>query len=260
MRVLALLLLTFVFGCADPAVKPVGTAPNPAPVRALDAELADLVAATPGCSQYSFKNRGRAPLGYMQGMVKAFARSYCRVPASQIGKELGDTDHDALAWYGAKSGGLVPAWTLGLGLGMRESSGKYCTGRDSTVKNPTPEGAEAGTFQASFNSYRVSSRFAPLEAEYRADPARCDLALWKQGVGACGAASVGPGTKAYAWQEFMRSCPSFAAEYSLTLTRLLRKHFGPINRKEAEYLPACETMFRSVQAYLDAHPESCARL
>ena len=39
-----------------------------------------------------------------------------------------------------------------LGLGMRESSGQYCCGRDTSEDNTTADTAEAGLFQMSWNA------------------------------------------------------------------------------------------------------------
>src|SRR6478672_2605275 len=48
-------------------------------------------------------------------------------------------------------------FVLMLGLGMRESSGKHCEGRDRSAHNTTAETAEAGLFQTSFNARHASA-------------------------------------------------------------------------------------------------------
>ena len=49
---------------------------------------------------------------------------------------------------------------------MRESSGKYCEGRDKSADNTTAETAEAGLFQTSFNARRSSPLLPKLFAEF----------------------------------------------------------------------------------------------
>ena len=56
-------------------------------------------------------------------------------------------------------------------------------------------------------------------------------------------------------------CPAFAAEYGMTLIRVLRTHFGPLNRKEAQAVPVCESLLSQVQTLINSDPESaCAEL
>jgi hypothetical protein len=47
-------------------------------------------------------------------------------------------------------------FVLMLGLGMRESSGRYCEGRDRSANNTSGETAEAGLLQTSFNARHAS--------------------------------------------------------------------------------------------------------
>jgi len=42
-----------------------------------------------------------------------------------------------------------------MGLGMRESSGRYCEGRDRNANNVTSDTAEAGLFQMSWDIHGV---------------------------------------------------------------------------------------------------------
>jgi hypothetical protein len=43
-------------------------------------------------------------------------------------------------------------FVLMIGLGMRESSGRYCEGRDQSASNTSADTAEAGLFQTSWNA------------------------------------------------------------------------------------------------------------
>jgi hypothetical protein len=64
---------------------------------------------------------------------------------------------DALSWYNSNFKGigltneggpdtLRDLYLLALGLGMRESSGQYCEGRDTSATNTDSATAEAGLF------------------------------------------------------------------------------------------------------------------
>lgn len=238
-------------------------------------QIKDL-AAKSSCASYNWKNRGRAPAGYIKGMALSFARSVCRsrlspVPALSRIMAAADTNNssrDALTYYkstfalrgiGISTAGepaLRALYTLGTGLGMRESSGAYCEGWDKGAgANRSSSEGEAGLFQVSYNSMSASAELAHLYEEYRGDTGRCMLDVFKQGA-SCKAQSVlGTGAGA-TYQAFNKACPAFAAEYAMTLLRLRRSHFGPINRRDAEIVPACNTLYKSVQSIVDADPEN----
>jgi hypothetical protein len=227
------------------------------------------------CGRTAWKSRGKAPAGYMRGVTLSFARSLCRTkmsPPSGLALILeagnsGNAKKDALAHYqsifttaGIHTGtageeSLKAIYTLGYGLGMRESSGKYCEGWDTSAgsNRPSSEG-EAGVFQASYNSMAASPELRKLYEEYQKNPQRCLLDVFKTGT-SCKAQSVlGAGAGA-AYQAFNKACPAFATEYAMTLLRILRAHFGPINRQEAQVIPACNSLLTSVQQVIDADPE-----
>ena len=44
----------------------------------VDAKIAAL-ASTSSCAQYVWKERGRAPIGYVKGMALTYAKSYCEL-------------------------------------------------------------------------------------------------------------------------------------------------------------------------------------
>src|SRR5215471_8638191 len=99
-------------------------------------------------ASYSWKNRGRAPSGYTKGVALAFANTYrqWRVgysPAINMARaNTHNSGKDVFSWYDgifiengmdnsiAGADSLRHLWALILGLGMRESSGKHCCGRD----------------------------------------------------------------------------------------------------------------------------------
>lgn len=205
------------------------------------------LAANSACLTYSWKNRGHASKGYIKGMAETMVRSICRQNPTMV-KPVGDTDHDGLAWYGLKPT-LVEEYTLLTGLGMRESSGTYCDGYDTSAGPETADTAEAGLFQVSWNSHTASPNLPALMAQYVSNPETCKLETFKENADCPKTAKIigtGDGAK---YQAFAKSCPAFAVEYAAILLRVQRKHWGPINRKEAEVNVDCRNLFTQVQAY-----------
>lgn len=223
------------------------------------------------CMSYSWKNRGRAPAGYIKGVALGYARSLCRVktnpsPLTAIlsAADTHNNKKDALSHYASvfsektiitSTAGEAPLralFTLGFGLGMRESSGKYCEGWDTSAgSNRSSSAAEAGLFQASYDSMRASPELSKLYDEYLANNQRCLLDVFKEKA-ACRAQTIlgtGPGAD---FQAFVKVCPAFATEYAMTLLRILRKHFGPINRLEAEVNSDCHNLLKKVTAVIDS--------
>jgi hypothetical protein len=218
----------------------------------------------------------------MKGMALSFGRSLCRLQGKSILSTPGElmaramsssATKDALTHYeslfdrlklvidvsGAET--LRSLYTLGLGLGMRESSGKYCEGWDASAGSNRPSSeAEAGLFQASYNSIAASTELKRLYDEYRADPSRCLLPTFKEGVSCRSQSILGSGAGAE-YQKFVKGCPAFATEYTMVLLRVLRKHFGPINRKEAEVIQSCNDMLEDVQRLVNEDSRNaCAEL
>ncbi len=252
------------------------TVPHPSGAGPIDQIVR--IAATSEIARSSWKDRGVAPAGYIKGMALVYARVCCKLRAGDAvatdmakGKTA-DADRDALAWYGeifdaagmnndtAGADTLRHLFVLLIGLGMRESSGQYCEGRDRSASNTTAETAEAGLFQTSFNA-RVASPLLPtLFSQYSAHPSGF-VDVFKEGV-RCSAASlenfgVGDGRE---FQRLSKECPAFAAEFAAVGLRHIRKHWGPINRRGAEVRPECDAMLRQVQAVVDASPGVCSVL
>jgi hypothetical protein len=182
-------------------------------------------------------------------------------------KNSGDLARDALAWYddifavagmsndtdGADT--LRHLFVLLTGLGMRESSGKYCTGRDTTADNTQADTAEAGLFQMSFDANNASPLLPQIFAQYKGDPSSGFIDVFKEGV-RCSAADLqnfgsGDGME---FQRLCKACPAFAVEYAAVALRHIRKHWGPIIRKQAQVRPECDTLFSQIQAAIDASP------
>jgi len=236
---------------------------------ALKNEITQIAGAS-DIARYSWQDRGIAPAGYIKGMALVYARVYSKLKAGDAAAlemakaKTADSDRDALTWYDdifAAAGmsndtegvdTLRHLFVLLIGLGMRESSGKYCEGRDQSAQNTTAETAEAGLFQTSFNARHANSLLPTLFAQYSANPSGF-LDVFQEGV-RCSASNLenfgsGDGRE---FQRLSKECPAFAAEFAAVGLRNIRKHWGPINRRAAEVRPECDALLRQVEACVDA--------
>ena len=227
------------------------------------------IAADSDIARYDWKNRGRAPRGYIKGMALVFARAYCKLKAGDaIALEMaradsGDGNRDGLAHYrdqfvalGMDNSASSPEtlrhlFVLLMGLGMRESSGNYCEGRDLSASNTTAETAEAGLFQTSFNACSAHPLMGKLFEQYQTNPSGF-VEVFAEGA-SCSASDAenfgsGPGKE---FQRLSKECPAFAAELAAVGLRNVRKHWGPINSHKAEIRPASDELFKQVQAAVD---------
>lgn len=235
---------------------------------AAESDVADLLWGGP-------EPRGQAPLGYIKGMALAYATCVRKfeqgdMTAHEIAKaETGDDEHDALALYRTQfqklgmsngitgRGVLRSVFVFLLGLGMQESSGEHCCGRDQSAENLASDTCEAGLFQTSWN-YRVCATDAEtLFDEYshaldRSEP-QCQLKVFEKGV-SCSEDdwdNYGSGTGAE-FQELSKICPAFAVESAAVGIRNLRKHWGPIGRMEVQIVPQAEALFIEIDEILAA--------
>jgi hypothetical protein len=229
------------------------------------------IAADSDIARYEWLGRGRAPIGYIKGMALTFARVYCNwknggPTAREMAKAVtSDPGRDALAFYRqqfaelgmdnsiAGVDTLRHVFVLLLGLGMRESSGNYCEGRDTTADNTTADTAEAGLFQMSFNARAAHPLMPQLFARYSANPGAGFLEVFKEGAH-CDSSDFenfgsGPGRD---FQELCKKCPAFAAEFAAVGLRNIRKHWGPINTQKAQVRAASDDLFKRVQAAVDS--------
>jgi len=247
-------------------------APGSGPIgRALQDQIVQ-IAARSAIARFPWPDRGVAPVGYIKGMAVVYAQVYAKFNAGDpAATEMaransGDTDRDALAWYadefataGMRNDTAGPdtlrhLFVLLIGLGMRESSGKYCCGRDQMASNTDADTAEAGLFQTSYNAHNASPILPAIFAAYRANP-NGFVDIFKEGV-TCSAADFenfggGDGEE---FQRLSKACPAFAAEFAAVALRHLKDHWGPIKRKEVEIRPDCDAMLREVQVAVDGVP------
>lgn len=257
------------------------TAPAQAPSAA---EQIAMIAANSPCAQLNWPGRGLAPRAYMRGMALVFARAVCQADRADVrvvssaravpGPETNKTD--ALTWYEPQFAALSMsnatdgvdtlrhAYTLLIGLGMRESSGQFCVGRDRSANFVTADSAEAGLFQTSFGARTKHAAMSALYEKYKADQSACLLNTFKRGV-SCPARDaenfgVGEGRR---WQQLTKTCPAFAAEYAAVLMRVhggSRGEFGPLRNRAAEVRPVCDAMLKQVQELVHSNPQMCSAL
>jgi len=242
------------------------------------------------CAAYSWKERGKAPKAYIRGMALVFAKAVCEqdkphvkiVSAPRGDPGTGADQTDGLTWYDGiftslkmpndKSGldTLRHAYVLMLGLGMRESSGKYCTGRDLSSDFNGAESAEAGLFQTSWAVSKKNTVLIDLNTQYSKNKDMCFLGVFKKDVQCqcCDAINWGdarhPEDKdGMRWQRLTKTCPVFAAEYAAVVLRVSggeEGEYGPTRRREAEVRPECDSMFSEIQKRALTKPAICAAL
>ena len=206
-------------------------------------------------------------------MAVAFAQAVLRYNAGDPivrGMAAANTHNDeidALSWYNSNFAALGMSNDLGgidtlrhlyvllLGLGMRESSGKHCEGRDTSASNTSSDTAEAGLFQTSWNASSASTDFLNAADQYDPDSVQGYMAVFAEGV-TCNSsswASYGSGA-GFAFQETCKWSPTYAVDTCAITLRRLRQHYGPINRKEAEIRGDADKMFKQVQDFVATLP------
>jgi hypothetical protein len=234
----------------------------------LSPELIDAIvdaAKNSAIASYSWKDRGKAPIGYTCGVALCFALAQTWLAegdaaASRMARaDSNNPDKDALTWYKSKflalgmdnsQNGidtLRHLFALMLGLGPRESSGRYCEGRDMSATNVQSDTAEAGMYQTSWNIRSCDPAIAPLLPMYWDNP-NGFLPTFQNGVtpdsNDLGNFGSGDGAK---YQFLSKFAPAFHAMVTALGLRSLRQHWGPINRNEVELKDEADDMLWQVQ-------------
>ena len=227
------------------------------------------IAADSEIARIHWNDRGVAPAGYIKGMAVVYARVFCKLKAGDAAAlemakaNTGNSAKDALAWYdqqfldaGMDNSADGPdtlrhLFTLLIGMGMRESSGKYCAGRDTSASNTTADTAEAGLFQTSYNARNASPLLPQLFTHYANSSDFVEI--FKEGVHCTAADLENFGTgDGQEFQRLSKACPPFAAEFAAVGLRNVRKHWGTINSRATEVRPECDAMLMAVQNEVDA--------
>ena len=240
--------------------------------QSLIEEICAIAMASP-IAAYKWDDRGQAPPGYTKGMAVAFATVVQKWQAGDsAAREMAKADthdaaKDALAWYAEIFAGLGMRndvdgletlrhlFALQIGLGMRESSGRHCCGRDMSADNVSADTCEAGLFQMSWNASACHEEIAKLADAYADHPLECALAIFRDGV-ECSREDwqcFGSGD-GFEYQRLAKNCPQFAVESAAIGLRNLRQHWGPINRLEAEVRPEADQMLQQVQELVTEAP------
>lgn len=233
------------------------------------------IAMSSAIARHNWAGRGVAPLGYIKGMALVYGRLYCKLKAGDpIATEMaransGNGALDALAHYAQQfheagmdndSSGvstLRHLIVLMIGLGMRESSGRYCEGLDRSASNTGANTAEAGMFQTSYNARSAHGLmtliYQQYQTAYQTDPATSFVDIFKEGVNCTQKDWQNYGTGAGKdFQELSKKCPAFAAEFCGLGLRNIRTHWGPINNHAAEIRPECNQMLTRVEQVIES--------
>jgi hypothetical protein len=236
----------------------------------MESDIDRLVVAS-GLDDYVWDDRGSSPPGYISGMARCFAVAMTsfhsgRASALFMGDRLGSESKDALAWYADEFDEedmdndtprerIRHLFVLLIGLGMRESSGKYCEGRDMSASNTSSDTCEAGLFQSSWNFHNSSAYIEEFFQEYWADP-NGFLEIFSEEIypTANNLNVYGSGDGA-AYQWLAKYCPAFAVMSTAIGLRVLKDHWGPIKRHEAEIVPEVDDLLLKIQELVEDSAE-----
>jgi len=238
------------------------------------------LAGSSSCAKFSWSGRGHAPSAYIEGVALTFGRAVCNPTRADVvfaSRARTTGSGDVLNWYNkdfaaahmtnevAGVDTLRHLYTVLIGLGMRESSGEYCCGRDKSASFSSSSTAEAGPFQTSYGSKGTNSLLQPLmDSWVSAGDSHCHLDVWSKGVkcSSWDAKTWGTGEGA-TWQTLTKKCPTFAAEWAIALLRTSggsRGEWGPLRTHAAQVRPECDNMLKEVQEIVEKNPSLCAEL
>ncbi len=243
----------------------------------LQSRIEDMAEAS-AIAKYNWGGRGQAPIGYIKGVTLAFANAYRQYrvgypPAVEMAKaNTHNSDKDVMSWEAGRFDAagmsnnedgvdtLMHLWVYLMGLGMRESSGKYCCGRDTSVPvgyyGPPSTTTEAGAWQTSYDAHTCSPQFDTLFDAFSAGAEFDNPQGFKDEFAedvSCGSGDwqcYGDGN-GYLHQEMSKYAPAYAAEVCCITLRNLRKHYGPVGRREVEIKPQALDLLQDIKAYID---------
>lgn len=246
---------------------------------------------TSDIEKLNWKNRGRAPYGFYYGMAILFAKMYSRLQREdsiiqEISKPLSNFEKlDALTKYrdlfDSKTLSLIQEsdrlrclYTLMFGLGMMESSGRFCCGWDRGKINgwgnkekiilPSATNSEAGLFQTSFdvissiNSSNGKSLLKEVINNYSVKNQSL-VEYFSKGVKINEKDEEnygdGPGKD---FQELSKHNPAFAVEFAALALRNVTGHWNPVikkndSKKGLEIKKECYELLQKIQNYIDGY-------
>ncbi|PSO15694.1 hypothetical protein C7G42_27085 [Bradyrhizobium sp. MOS003] len=231
-------------------------------------------------ARYDWKNRGVACIGYTEGMAVAYASAYARLQAhdpvaDRMARALEPAFHshghlkgDALSWYSdqlrAIGMGTATAverlralFVLLLGLGMRESSGRFCEGRDRSANNRAADTAEAGLFQMSFDLIAPRAELLDVFHHYQDHPGEGLREIFEVDMrpreNDRDRENFGdPASRGFAFQKLSKQCPAMVVEIAALGLREEAGHWGPIINHAAEVRSASKELLQAVERIVDA--------
>jgi hypothetical protein len=236
----------------------------------LQGEIDDIcsIAKDSAIASYSWKDRGQVPIGYTCGVACCFGLALKGLDEGDpivddmAQADRGNPDKDALSWYrdefkklgmdnsedGAAT--LRHLFVLLLGLGPRESSGRYPEGRDMSASNVSAETAECGLYQTSYNISSCSKQIPFLLTEFWDNP-NGFLEVFQDGCSPDSNDLANFGSGDGAKHQFLsKYAPAYHVYVTALGLRYLRQHWGPINRKEVEIRADADKMLLAVQQHL----------
>ncbi len=214
---------------------------------------------------YSWQDRGSSPPGLIAGMALCYA-----VAAQQLAHgnraalvmaqaERGEPDTDALSWLKDEfdeqdmnnsttgTATLRHLFVLLIGLSMRETSGDHWCGRDQSASNTSPDTAEAGLHQTSWD-IRSASSVMPQIAQWFWDKPQGFRTVFSEGLSPSTSdlENYGNGTNGTAHQWLSKFCPAYHVMLTAVGLRTRRSHWGPVNRAEVEIKKSADDLLRHV--------------
>lgn len=242
----------------------------------LNQSTIDKIVALAGSSdlaRYNWSGRGRAPVGFVQGMAVVYGlclqKLMSRDSAALAMVRRVDVGHDVFDHYepdlrainvvtdGAPDLDRLRAlFIILIGLGMRESSGGDDIGQDASApENRTAEKAEAGLFQSSWNLRSTNpTEIRKLFDYYSAHPNEGFADIFRAGThprpGAMKNYGDGDGAK---FQELSKTCPAFAVQVAAIGARTLYTHWGPLIHEAAQVRPEAVALLKQVQVIVGAN-------
>lgn len=232
-------------------------------------------------ARYDWKDRGAACIGYTAGMAVTYGATYARLQAhdpiaDRMSRALepvnrdthGHLKGDALTWYNNQfkaisMGAATPVerlrrlFVLLLGLGMRESSGRYCEGRDRSANNKGADTAEAGLFQMSFDLVAPRAELLDVFHHYQSNPDEGLREIFEVEISPPprpkDLENFGPsGSAGFAFQKLSKECPAMTVEIAALGLREEAGHWGPIINHAAEVRSASKELLLAVERIIDA--------
>lgn len=231
-----------------PIVKPIEVTKPIEPVASIEQ-----VVMANGCKDHYFKERGKPPLAFIMGIAYTYKQAKC----SQNFVGLVTVPHkgvkDVMQHYGLAPN-LQNIFTLLVGLGMRESSGRHCTGRDMSAGFSTSQSAEAGLWQTSYDARYLDKNLPEYSDKWAGE---CFLEHYSKNI-TCSQNDWkywGTELSGRLFQEKAKKCPAFHAEYTAITMRANKNHFGPFygSRKVAEFVPACLELFEKLNTVIQCN-------